>query len=73
MQVQTEAEEILANVQEAAVLTHRVYKLTGRLPRVIEEQMDRDEFTLNDKSASEIAGLCTAIREEFPSLDLGTP
>jgi len=73
MQVQTEAEERAALSYELGWLTKAAMDVTGKYPRVIAERLEGDGFSLNNMEASEIAALCAAIREEFPSLDLGTP
>ena len=73
MQVQTESEERAALAYELGWLSKAAHDVTGNWPRVIAERVEGDGFSLNAMSAREIADLCRAIREEFPSLDLGTP
>ena len=72
MQVQTEAEERAALAYEVGWLAKATMDLTGCMPRVIEKLMEGDAFP-GDRSASELACLCRAIRAEHPNLDLGTP
>ncbi len=69
----TESEERYAIIHEMSWLHAKVWEATGHHPRVINEMLERGGIDLRALDARELADLCRAIREEFPSLDLGAP
>ncbi len=66
---QTEEDERANLAVELGWLTGRAMQITGTLPRVIAERIERGGLNLNPMSVLELADLCRDIRAELPVLN----
>ena len=70
---QTEEDELMNLVAEAAWLTGKAYLLTGRVPLAINERIMNGDLDFNVMAAADVAAICRAIREEVPALAEAAP